>query len=691
MAEDYLRYSFNSMNKVKLIFGTCNAVPSAETEHLFEDAYQKAFKPFLTAIYNHREIKSTLFFAGPLLEWLERRHPEFHTVLGELTANRAIEILGGGYWEPMLPLIPSRDCVGQIEVMTTYLRKKFGKRSRGGWITGGVWEAHLASVLSSTGIDYVFLPERCFPAIPEFRADSPMLAEDQGKTAVIFPVMDSLAERFLKVPPEHILDFMQGLLSSDDKEVVVSLMLDGLSLGGNGTNRVCYGERWLERFFEAVQESQDWLECVLPSRYMRSARFSRGKVYVPGPSYDFLMGWTGGGYDGAPPISGNRSLGSGDNQNRGAESPRPRAYYRDFLTKYRESSLLYSKMMHIDVLTNQLRGDKYRKKDAKEKLWRGQEHYAYWHGPSGGILQQPAAPRGLRGSHRGREGHQRGGESLKPRSQPWTSIWTGTRSSSITDRVLTPMSTASAGCSSSWIICRFPATTWPRFHATRRITTRRPLRNRVTTVIPAMRFWIIFFIPKTHWNPLNATPIDAAACFPPCPTVPVEVIRDQARVSLTCIGPVNGNDDALEIQKTFRFRRGSAAVEYSLVNRMPRTLVFSWGPEINLALADEAEKRPVFLDALEPSGSDAGERGCDEDVEQWTVLDTERDVVIHFELSEPAELWRFPVYADYRVGRELRRNYQSSFFMPRWRVEIPPFDSREFSVTLRIGKLKKQG
>jgi hypothetical protein len=53
------------MSRVKLIFGTCNTVPSGESEFLFEDAYQKAFKPFLTAIYNHPEIKTTLYYAGP--------------------------------------------------------------------------------------------------------------------------------------------------------------------------------------------------------------------------------------------------------------------------------------------------------------------------------------------------------------------------------------------------------------------------------------------------------------------------------------------------------------------------------------------------------------------------------------------------------------------------------------------------
>ena len=50
------------MSRVKLIFGTYNAVPSGETDSLFEDAYQKAFKPFLTAIYNHPEVRPTLFY-----------------------------------------------------------------------------------------------------------------------------------------------------------------------------------------------------------------------------------------------------------------------------------------------------------------------------------------------------------------------------------------------------------------------------------------------------------------------------------------------------------------------------------------------------------------------------------------------------------------------------------------------------
>ncbi len=676
------------MSKVKLIFGTCNTVPSGEAEYLFEDAYQKAFKPFLTAIYNHPEIKTTLFYSGPLLEWLEKRHPEFHTVLGELMSGKAIEILGGGYWEPMLPMIPAPDRVGQIEVMTTYLRKKFGKRSRGSWITSQIWEAHLASSLRSSGMAYVFLSERAFPALPDFHSYSPVIAEDQGKTVIIFPVMDTLSDRFLKVPPEHILDSLRNLEPSEDKEIVVSLIINGLNLGGEGTNSVCYGEKWLERFFEAVGNASDWLECVHPGRYLRSARFSRAKVYVPGPTYDSLMRWSRSDTRDGNGINGNNREGSSAAAPAAATKARPQAFYRDFLTKYRESGLLYAKMMYIEVLTNQLRGDKYRKKNAKEELWKGQEHYAYWHGPTGGIYNS-------------RLRHAAYGALLEAEK--------ATRERGIFKAALTALDFDMDGDKEFlYNGLSFNAYVHTVGGALFELDYLPVSRNYMATFSrypedyhpPATReqgyddyprhsFLDHILHPDDGPDTFQKSAFNRRSPFPGRRYEPKDVVRDQPRVTLTCKGPVNGSGDVLEIQKTYRFRRSTMDVEYTLRNLTPRSLSFPWGTEINLALGDEASKRPVFLNSEEPIGEFADDRGEDSDISSWLILDAERDVIMQFQLSEPGDLWRFPVYADYRVGRELRRNYQSSFFMPRWNVVIPPLESRNFKINMRIGRIKK--
>ena len=550
------------MSKVKLVFGTWNTVPSGEAEFLFEEAYQKAFKPFLTAIYNHPEIKPTLFYAGPLLEWLDRRHPEFHTVLGELMSGKSIEILGGGYWEPMLPMIPAPDRVGQIEVMTTYLRKKFGKRSRGSWITGQIWEAHLASSLRASGMDYVFLTERAFPAVADFRSTSPVIAEDQGKTVIVFPVMDSLADRFLKVPPEHILDSLRTLEPGEDQEVVVSLILDGLTLGGNGSHSVCYGEKWLERFFEAVGKAGDWLECVHPGRYLRNARYSREKVYVPGPTYDALMRWSR--VDRREPVglNGGHLVSHVSESGPTEKKVRPQAFYRDFLTRYRESGLLYAKMMHIEVLTNQLRGDKYRKKNAKEELWRGQEHHAYWHGPTGGIYNS-------------RIRHAAYSALLEAEK--------ATRERGIFKSALTALDFDMDGDKeylyngltfNAYVHtvggCLFELDYLPTSRNYLATFARYPedyhppaTREQGYDIYPRHAFMDHILHPDDDSESFRRSSYRQRSPFPGRKYEALEVVRDQPRISLSCRGPVNGGGDVLEIHKTFRFRRNTLEVDYT--------------------------------------------------------------------------------------------------------------------------------
>ena len=659
------------MSRVKLIFGTCNTVPSGEPEILFEDAYQKAFKPFLTSIYNHPEIKTTLYYAGPLLEWLSRKHPEFHTVLAELMSRKNIEVLGGGYWEPMLPLIPAPDRVGQIEVMTTYLRKKFGKRSRGSWITGEIWETHLASSLRSSGMDYVFLTEKAFPSGMGFRPERPVIAEDQGKTIIVFPVMTSLSDRFLKVPPEHILDSLRTLEPSEDKEVVVSLILDGLNLGGEGSHSVCYGEKWLERFFDVVHHSRDWLECVHPGRYLRSARYSREKAYIPGPSYDYLMRWSRSGIQNSTPS---------------AEGPQ--AFYRDFLTKYRESALLYAKMMHIEVLTNQLRGDRYRKKNAKEELWRGQEHYAYWHGPTGGIYnsrlrhaayealieaEKATRERGIFKAALTSVDFDMDGEKEFLYNGLNFNAYVHTIGGLLFELDYLPISRNYLATFS-----RHPEDYHPP-----------ATREQGYDLYPRHAFMDHILHPDDGPDNFQKASYRRRSPFPGRRFSPIEVVRDQPKVTLVCRGPVNGGGEVLEIRKTYRFRRSTLVVDYTLTNLTPRKLNFPWGSEINLALSDDVDLRRVYLGTDEPSGPALNDRGTDSDVDSWTILDLERDVAMQFHLSEPGDLWRFPVYADYRVGKELRRNYQSSFFMTRWELELPPLESHTYKISMRIGRTKK--
>ena len=122
------------MGKIRLIFGTYNSLPIVIDESLYEKTYQMAYKPFLKELNNFSGVAVTLYYSGFLLKWLATKHPEFIMLLKDMQKRKQVDIIGGCYYEPFLPLIPHSDRLGQIEGLTTLMRELFGKKPRGGWI-----------------------------------------------------------------------------------------------------------------------------------------------------------------------------------------------------------------------------------------------------------------------------------------------------------------------------------------------------------------------------------------------------------------------------------------------------------------------------------------------------------------------------------------------------------------------------
>ncbi|MFW6313570.1 MAG: hypothetical protein ACOC2N_06780 [Spirochaetota bacterium] len=260
------------MKKVRLIFGSTNSQPVGATDDEIEKVYQRAYKPFLRALYNEPQVPVTLHFSGQLLQWLEKHHSEYTDVLSEMVSRKQTELLGGGFYDPVLSLIPRPDRLGQIESLTTYLRKRFGRRPRGTWITEHVWEPSLASTLKSSGMDYVFLDDYHFVSAGLNGADlvRPCITEDQGKTIIVFPVSHDLKLIAREGSPEDVIVFMHGQASDDPSRVFV--LLDDGERYAEATrveNSPTPHNVWLERFVGLLNEHRDWIDVELPAQYLR--------------------------------------------------------------------------------------------------------------------------------------------------------------------------------------------------------------------------------------------------------------------------------------------------------------------------------------------------------------------------------------------------------------------------------------
>jgi len=135
------------MPGVRLILALHNHQPVGNFDGVFEAAYRDSYLPFLEVMEGYPEIPFALHTSGPLLEWLVERHADYVARVRTLVEAGRVEILGGGFFEPILTMIPHRDRVGQIRSYSAYLQELFGQPIRGMWVPERVWEQHLVAAL----------------------------------------------------------------------------------------------------------------------------------------------------------------------------------------------------------------------------------------------------------------------------------------------------------------------------------------------------------------------------------------------------------------------------------------------------------------------------------------------------------------------------------------------------------------
>ena len=98
---------------VRFLFGVHNHQPSGNFESVILDAVRDAYHPFLAAVRAVPGVVLTVHCSGGLLAFLrERARPTFD-LLGRLAADGRVELLTGGFYEPILAMLPDGDKVGR--------------------------------------------------------------------------------------------------------------------------------------------------------------------------------------------------------------------------------------------------------------------------------------------------------------------------------------------------------------------------------------------------------------------------------------------------------------------------------------------------------------------------------------------------------------------------------------------------
>src|SRR4051794_33516188 len=378
------------MPGVRLILALHDHQPVGNFDGVFEASYQESYLPFLEVLEGYPEIPFVLHTSGPLLEWLIERKPEYISRVRALVEAGRIEILGGGFFEPILTMIPHRDRVGQIREFAAYLEEVFGASVRGMWVPERVWEQHLVSALAEAGVEYTVLDDFHFQraGLVESDLSGYYLTEDEGRLLKIFPGSERLRYLIPFQEPHASYEYLRRLAQEQPGATVV-FADDGEKFGAwPDTYDHVYKNGWLRRFCDMIVGNRDWIEPTTLARAVDTT-LPRGKIYLPDCSYREMTEW-------ALPAPRLReylnALQAAEGQP-AAERLKPfvRAggSWRNFKARYVESDEMYARMLGIsNRLADQQaagRSDPDYLDVARQELYRGQCNCPYWHGSFGGL------------------------------------------------------------------------------------------------------------------------------------------------------------------------------------------------------------------------------------------------------------------------------------------------------------------
>jgi 4-alpha-glucanotransferase len=362
--------------------------PCGNFEHVLEKAYDTSYLPFIEHLEKHPGVHLGLHYSGPLLAWIEEHRPEYFVRLKKLVQGGQVELVGGGFYEPILVSIPPEDQREQITRLAAYLEKHFGRLPSGAWLAERVWEPQLPTALATANVAYTlvddihflsagFEPEELFGAY---------IAEDRGKTVWLYPGQKALRYLIPFGKVEDVIAYLRDAASVHPGGVAA--MGDDMEKFGvwPGTYEHCYKGGWLADFFATLEKNSDWLAASTPGDYL-GTHAPLGRADLPTASYTEMMEW-------ALPTRVRQRY----HEVLKEFSARPEILsflrggsWRGFFRKYPESNLLHKKMLHVSarIAAAPVRHDGSKSADellqARDLLLRAQCNDAYWHGIFGGI------------------------------------------------------------------------------------------------------------------------------------------------------------------------------------------------------------------------------------------------------------------------------------------------------------------
>jgi len=715
-------------SRVKFLFAVHSHQPVGNFDFVFREAYDSCYLPFLECLTKHPTVKANLHYSGVLLEWMKENRPEYLKMLRQMVESGQLEILTGGFYEPILPIIPDGDKLGQIQMLTEFIREEFGYEPVGLWLAERVWEPHLPKPLSSAGVKYLIVDDAHFKysGLEEEELHGYYLTEEEGYTLALFPSSKKLRYLIPFRPVGEFIDFMREL-SQTGGQPVITYGDDGEKFGvWPGTHKHCHEEGWLEEFFSALEENSGLIETVHASEVIRSLP-PLGRIYLPTASYSEMMQW-------ALPSESYIKFEDFEKRLKEEELFEPYhifvrgGFWRNFLAKYPESNNMHKNMLWVGEKINRIQKEQLSSEE-KELLakierekYRGQCNCAYWHGVFGGLYLPH-----LRGAiYKHLINAERLTDRLRREKNGWVDVHRFDFDRDGTEDLIVETPKLNVYLKPDKGGTLFELDYKPKGINLLDTLTRREegyhrqlsesvagenpetvesIHDRLEVKESGLEQLLFYdwydrkslidhFLRKeTTLESFSRCQYEEKGDFINQPyQLEVKEQTEGTRIHLRRDGHiwVGSNWIALTVEKVLSVPKEGAEFEvlYRLWNRHSAKIEVLFGVEFNISMLEGGfDNCRVFAKGEHPTEVKLNSTLEVPDATSFGIRDKSMGLEVAVETDTPATLWSFPIETVSLSESGLEKNYQSTVIFPNWHLELPPGEPVEVRLVKRISEL----
>ncbi len=337
--------------------------------YVVKNAIEKSYKPFFNVLKEFPDIKISVHYSGWLLEFIEKHDKELFSLMKSLSSQ--LEFFSGGFYEPVLASIPSRDRIAQIKKLNSYIKKHFKQEPKGLWLTERVWDNSIIKDLKECGIEYVIVDDYHLIASGYDRnnLNGYFVTEEGGEKIALFPISKTLRYAIPFYDNDRVNHILKEFGNEDGKNAAV-IFDDGEKFGiWPKTYETVYEKEWLKNFFQRCIDDESIVVETYEEFYSRNKPITL--TYLPTVSYQEMGEWALKADDTITLEKLIKTTEEGKEFLKGG-------IWKNFLTKYQEANWIHKRVLE---LSSKQTNDK----TFKDNLYRAQCNDVLWHGVFGGV------------------------------------------------------------------------------------------------------------------------------------------------------------------------------------------------------------------------------------------------------------------------------------------------------------------